>query len=139
MFFGALIFSLAGMAVIPLRHLSYIRGREQEDQQSESVVRAYVVGLISRFEEWYRSSAREWFLKFLDRVLKIFERAAGRIAGQTKALRFMIQEHFRVIPRESLYWKQIRTWKQSNGNGSVDVYTATISRGEDTDISNHAL
>lgn len=126
--FGA---SLIGMIIIPLRHIPHLK--ENPLPESNSLVRIRVVGFIEQFEKWFHSSAKNQFLKALDNVLKIFERSFGQIAGQTKNLRLMVQERFRVIPRESLYWKQMHTWKKENGSTKAkeELYE------EDLDISNH--
>ncbi len=125
--------SLVGMLIVPLRHIPRIRNFEGEiDAVAVSVLRVRVAGILKRIEGWFSHTAKEAFLKFLDSMLKLFERSAGRIAGSTKNLRLMVQERFRVIPRESLYWKQIRSWKNTNGGAARSTFSE-----DEHDISNH--
>lgn len=136
--YGTILFvSVIGMLFIPLRRLPRLRAADDSDTletTETSVVRTYVLGRIDWAEHLYRIRAKEQFLKLLDRVLRIFERSAGRVAGETKHVRMMIQERFRVIPRESLYWKQIHAWKKTNGNGNGAQKNVS---GHEGDISNH--
>ncbi|MBI4121690.1 MAG: hypothetical protein HY470_01900, partial [Candidatus Ryanbacteria bacterium] len=107
--FGSLfVVSVGAMFSLLLRRLPALRaadGETAEEVLSASVVRTYVVAWIDYGEAWYRGRAKEQFLKLLDTLLHAFEKAAGRVAGETKHVRLMVQERFRVIPRESLYWK----------------------------------
>lgn len=134
---------VAGMLVVPLRHLHEIRvsteteGMAPEQSPQNAVVRSYVIGYLDSLDRWYRVSAKEAFLKLIDRILKSFERFAGRMAGQTKETRMMIQERFRVIPRESSYWKQMHTWKKVTNVSRGRMLGDTDPHGKD--ISNHAL
>ena len=136
----ALIFSVAtiGMAVIPLRHVlrmqkAVVNGEETQIVENNSVARAYVQHLVDRVDVWIHWNAREESLKLVDRGLKILERAAGRFANQTKHIRLMVQERFRVTPRESPYWQQIRTWKKTGDTTKKKEVLHT----EEHDISNH--
>ena len=144
MFLGLLVTfgaSLGVLILIPMRHVGELERAAQEgiirppEPEENSIARVYVLRVLDRFDAWLHWSAREEFLKFVDRVLKIFERMAGRVAGQTKTARLMIQERFRVIPRESPYWKQIHAWKKTNGNGTSAAHHETPP--EDSDVSNH--
>jgi hypothetical protein len=126
--------SIFGMIAIPIRHLSRIRVGEEFG--GESVVRVRILGFMSKLELWYKGPLRHGCLKALDRILKVFERSAGKVAGQTKSLRLIIQEHFKVIPRESVYWKQINSWKKENGNGHTKIRESLGK--DDRDISNHS-
>ena len=129
--FGA---AVVGMAVIPLRHVAAVERSDETAANGEasSIARVYVERFVDRVDAWARWNAREEALKILDRGLKIFERMAGRVAGQTKNMRLMVQERFKVIPRESLYWKQVHAWKKANGNG-----VHKNKSDHEGDISNH--
>ncbi len=137
------LMSVGGMFAVPLRHLKKVRGVDSDqiaENNEANFVRTYVVQWIDLAEAWYRGKAKETFLKLLDVALRFFERGAGRVAGETKHVRIMIQERFRVIPRESLYWKQIHTWKKTNGNGNGNGNSNThvFQRdAEGSDIANH--
>jgi len=126
--------SVAGMFAIPLRHYPRVRAREGDSSNltENSVIRAEMTKWVDGLERWYHGPVKNTFLKLLDSMLRLFERGAGRVAGSTKHLRLMVQERFRVIPRESLYWKNIHAWKKTNG---------TSLRSElwedEKDISNH--
>ena len=141
MLFLLILFGLStiGMLAVPLRYAIKIHATEEDSDMAiggdeNSIARVRIVGLIDRFETWYQHSAKNSFLKLLDRVLGVFERGAGKIAGHTKSTRLLIQERFRVIPRESMYWKHIRTWKKTNG-----THQAVVSiESEEYDISNHS-
>lgn len=138
-----IIFGVAvmGMAVIPLRHVAEAERSEEPitDGEVNSVARVYVERFVDRVDTWARWNAREEALKILDRGLKIFERMAGRVAGQTKNMRLMVQERFKVIPRESLYWKQVHAWKKANGNGNGNGMKREFAFAEEEgDISNHS-
>ena len=128
--------SLAMMAFIPLRHWGRLRVSSSQDSgniSDSSVLRRYVLRSAQNVENWYKTTARDEFLKVLDILLKYFERAAGKIAGQIKQMRVSVQERFRVIPRESMYWKQIHTWRRDNVLKAIEI----DSEGRDT--SNHDL
>ncbi|MEK7631008.1 MAG: hypothetical protein AAB417_03215 [Patescibacteria group bacterium] len=139
---AAFLVGIVGMLAVPLRHLHEIRvstqteGMAPEQSPENAVVRSYVVNQLDRLDRWYRVSAKELFLKLIDRVLKLFERLAGHMAGQTKEMRMMIQERFRVIPRESSYWKQMHTWKKVSNVSRSRILGDTDPHGKD--ISNHA-
>jgi len=133
---GVVAVSVLGMLLLPLRHLRQVREHHMKLAAARSVVRAPVIGMIERVDRWYRGQAREWMLKIADRLLKISERTLGQLAGRAKSLRFMIQEHFKVIPRESMYWKQIQTWKRVNETAPAKVFAET-RLGADSDVSNH--
>jgi len=142
-FVATFVLGLVGMFILPMRHLHEIRvstkeeGTAPEQLPQNAVVRSYVVGYLDSLDRWYRVSAKEMFLKFIDRILKSFERLMGRMAGETKEMRMMIQERFRVIPRESNYWKQIHTWKKTTNTTRSRILGDTDPHGKD--ISNHAL
>ena len=126
-------FSVVGMLAIPLRHIPRARNLEEEiDVAASSVVRVRVASAVKRVETWFEHFAKNEFLKFTDYVLKFFEHGAGRVAGSTKNLRLKVQERFRVIPRESLYWRHIRTWKKENGSVPRPMLWE-----DENDISNH--
>lgn len=126
--------SVAGMFAIPLRHYPRVRAGEGDssDPTENSVIRAYMTRWVDELERWYHGPAKNAFLKLLDSILRLFERGAGRVAGSTKHLRLMVQERFRVIPRESLYWKNIHTWKKTNGTS-----LRSESWEDEKDTSNH--
>jgi hypothetical protein len=129
-----------GMMIIPLRHMPRLRRASEDDilnhdADANSIARVRIVGTIDQIENWYHASAKNLFLKFIDRMLAAFERSAGKIAGRTKNMRIMVQERFRVIPRESLYWKHIHTWKRENGTTKTKI----ILEEEGIDVSNHIL
>jgi len=129
------VISIAGMLFVLLRRLAHLRVAstgELEGVVEVVGIRSYVVGWMDYLEAWYKGRAKEQFLKLADYTLRLFEKGAGRVAGQTKHMRIMVQERFRVIPRESLYWKQINSWKKTNGSGAHKR-----KMGEDGDISNH--
>ncbi len=134
------IASIVGMGYILVRRIVVIKhaATNGEDVSLEnigtsSVARVQVGRVVDRVEMWLHWNAREEALKLLDRILKIFERGAGKIAGETKQARLFIQERFRVIPRESAYWRQIHTWKKSNGKDAQRTKSPT----EEDDTSNH--
>jgi len=133
--FGA---AVLGMAVIPLRHISRVRVIDQHVLEAQgarnSIARVYIVHGIDRIVRWFRWHAREEILKILDRILKMLERLAGRLAGEMKNTRLLVQERFRVIPRESLYWKQIHSWKKTHGG---KVRKDSLSPEGEQDISYH--
>ncbi len=137
------LIGVAGMFAVPLRHLNTVRvslhadGIEPEQSPENAIVRLYVVGQLDRLDKWYRVSAKESFLKLIDHILKSFERLAGQVAGQTKEARMMIQERFRVIPRESSYWKQMHAWKKVSNVSRSRILGDTDPHGKD--ISNHSL
>jgi|GEM_PF-3377342 len=139
----AFILGLAGMLALPLRHLHEIRVSTQEEGMApeqlpqNAVVRSYVLRYLDSLDRWYRVSAKEMFFKSIDRILKSFERLMGRMAGETKEMRMMIQERFRVIPRESSYWKQMHTWKKVSSVSRSRILGDADPHGKD--ISNHAL
>ncbi len=139
----AFLVGVAGMLALPLRHLHEIRvstkaeGIALEQSSQHVIVRSYVIGYLDGLDRWYRVSAKEAFFKFIDRILKSFERFAGKMAGETKEMRVMIQERFRVIPRESSYWKQIHAWKKVGGVSRSRILGDADPHGKD--ISNHAL
>ncbi|MSR76438.1 MAG: hypothetical protein EXS68_02500 [Candidatus Ryanbacteria bacterium] len=142
-FVAAFLVGVVGMLALPLRHLHEIRvsteveGMAPEQLPQNAVVRSYVIGYLDSLDRWYRVSAKEFFFKLIDRVLKSFERFAGKMAGQTKEMRMMVQERFRVIPRESSYWKQMHTWKKVSNVSRSRILGDTDPHGKD--ISNHAL
>ncbi|MDA1334559.1 MAG: hypothetical protein O2794_00890 [bacterium] len=130
---GALVL----MAVIPLRHLSRVRGTEEEylgSGHDNSIARAPIVAYLDRLEHWYRFAFKDVCLRSLDRTLRALEYMTGHIAGQTKKARLMLQEHFKVIPRESMYWKNIQTWKKNGTNNNGETKNAPV---EDQDLSSH--
>lgn len=132
------IAAITVMLGIPLRHLAYVRKVEEEELQradavANSIARVQIVGALDWGMKWYETTAKHSFLKLVDRLLGMFERSAGRIAGQTKNARLMVQERFRVIPRESAYWKHIHTWKREH----VPVKARILREEEGIDISNH--
>ncbi|MEK7643512.1 MAG: hypothetical protein AAB372_03640 [Patescibacteria group bacterium] len=112
--FVLFVSGLVGMTMIPLRHMKSVRTGEGVSA-GESLVSVKALAAIEWSEQWYRFRAREESLKLLDRGLKVFERGAGQVAGKTKNLRILVQERFQMIPRESLYWKEIRSWKRESG------------------------
>lgn len=126
--------SIAGMLAIPLRHYPRVRAGEDgvEAESDNSVVRAHVHQWVTRLERWYQETAKNIFLKTLDLLLRFLERGAGRLAGSMKGWRIMVQERFRVIPRESLYWKNMHSWKKTNGT----AFRSELWEDEQ-DISNH--
>jgi hypothetical protein len=142
-FVAAFLVGVVGMLAVPMRHLHEIRvstraeGVPPEQSPENAVVRSYVIGYLDSLDRWYRVSAKEFFFKLLDRILKSFERLMGRMAGETKEMRMMIQERFRVIPRESSYWKQMHTWKKVGTVSRSRILGDTDPHGKD--ISNHAL
>lgn len=120
MFVLLLVFTVAlgGMVCIPLRHIPRVRTTSDEElaeQAHASVVRAYLARSFEQCLRWYHHSAKNMFLRAIDHALKFFERIAGKIAGSMKHWRMLIQERFRVIPRESSYWRQIHSWKHEHG------------------------
>lgn len=134
--------AVCGMMFILLRHLSDVRRTAPESAlepvSENSIARVYVVKGANYLERWYHYRAKEEFLKLLDRALKLFERSAGKIAGKTKHMRLLIQERFRVIPRESMYWKQINSWKRENGTSKRShAYCLDLVEEAHADISNH--
>lgn len=142
---GLFAFSLVGMILVPLRHVPALRrdfAYESEPIASSaqsSVVRTKILHAIESIETWYRHTATDQMLKVLDSSLKIFERMAGRIAGQIKEKRMLVQERFRVIPRESMYWKQVHTWKKTTGGGMMVRQAVAVRERsvDEEDISNH--
>lgn len=141
-FVGFFVIAFCGMMFIVLRHLPEVRkspseGEPEPDAQN-SIARVYVVKGTNYVEHWYQYRAKEEFLKLLDRALKLFERSAGKIAGQTKHMRLLIQERFRVIPRESMYWKQIHSWKKGKGTSKRShIRFLDLVEEARADISNH--
>jgi|SRR3989338_4895262 len=136
--FGTIfLVSVSAMFFILLRRLYRLRAlsfSEIEGVVEVVGVRLYVVKWLDYLEAWYKGKAKEQFLKLLDYALRLFEKGAGRVAGETKHVRMMVQERFRVIPRESLYWKHINTWKKTNGNSNGAHKNKSDHEG---DISNH--
>lgn len=135
--------SLAVTFFIPFRHVPSLRraeitGEQMQAQGTQSIVRSRIVGTLERIEKWYHHQATDQMLKMLDWCLKIFERTAGRIAGHLKSRRVLVQERFKVIPRESMYWKQIQTWKKDAPTSVVAKQAVAVEiEGSDEDISNH--
>jgi hypothetical protein len=137
--FSIFAVSLVGMMIVPLRHLPEVRRAHMDDAavpeaEDNSIARAYIAHSMTRIERWMQISAKHEFLKFLDVILSVFERFAGRVAGRTKSARLLVQERFRVIPRESLYWKSMNTWKKTSAH-TARAYKAVEEEG--LDISNH--
>ncbi|MBI2053087.1 MAG: hypothetical protein HYT34_02480 [Candidatus Ryanbacteria bacterium] len=126
-------FAFAGVIILPLRHLAEARKLQTPTEiPQSSILRVLILGFFNFLERWYHERAKDEGLKAADSFLHLFEKGAGRLAGHTKKLRLMVQERFRIIPRESLYWKQIHSWKEENGTrwkGALEDF--------DMDISNH--
>ncbi|MEK7576817.1 MAG: hypothetical protein AAB482_03960 [Patescibacteria group bacterium] len=136
--FSLFAITFFGMLIVPLRHVAELRSTSEDevldrDAGANSIACVRIVGTLDWFEHWYETTAKNAFLKLTDRALGVFERTAGKVAGQTKNVRVMVQERFKVIPRESLYWKQIHSWKRE-GSG---VKAKFVLEEEGIDFSNH--
>ena len=134
------VIAFFGMMIVPLRHVAELRRTSEDeilnrDADSNSIARVRIVGTLDSLEHWYETTAKNAFLKLADRGLGIFERTAGKVAGQTKNVRMVVQERFKVIPRESMYWKQIHSWKR---DGNV-IKAKFVLEEEGIDFSNHIL
>lgn len=144
--------SILGMATIVVRHVpeairlpdERVRGLNGNGVSKSSIAlgKAFITT-----EHYMLSKVIPSVLHMLEHMVFFIEKGMEFISRKLLVVRMLIRDRvyrFRIIPRESLYWREIQAWKSSNTKLKKEVGNEggageRLLKNEEHDISHHGI